>query len=126
VRWEDAPTEGSPADETPPTTDVPLIIRAYERTQPPSRTQEFLRVLPRGETHGLLPHELGPLFSPPLPGISVRQKVNNARKLEKKLGVPAREIVRVSWDSYGEEGAGRYFLSESDHDVLHEYLKPKP
>ena len=100
----------------------PLIIRAYRHPRPPSRTPELLRVLPRGEADALLPAEIGQLFSPPMSATSARQKINNARKLEKTLGAGEAGIVRVTWDGYNAEGAGRYYLSESDHDTLHAYL----
>lgn len=128
VRWE--PVNAAESDKGSPSADVatatPMIVRAYNHTRPPSRTQELLRNLPRGETGALLPQEMGARFSPPLSGVSVRQKVNNARKLEKALGAGSGNIVRVSWDSYNNEKAGRYYLSESDYDTLHAYLGDQP
>jgi hypothetical protein len=114
-------SEGHPAGADP-AGSPPLIIRAYEHPRPPSRTPEFLRILPRGERNAMLPAELGPLFSPPLNAISVRQKVNNGRKLEKTLDAGQANIVRVRWDDYNIEGAGRYYLAEQDYDTLHAYL----
>jgi hypothetical protein len=100
----------------------PVILRAYDHTRPPSRTPELFRVLPRGEANALLPAEIGPRFSPPLSATSARQKINNARKLEKTVGAGTGNLVRVSWDSYNVEGAGRYYLSPDDYDALHAYL----
>ena len=55
-------------------------------------------------------------------GVSVRQKVNTARKLEKTLRACEANIVRVTWADYNAEGAGRYHLAPEDYDTLHEYL----
>jgi hypothetical protein len=101
--------------------DEPVVVRAYKRLRPDSKTRDLLRVLPAGEANAATPEELGAQLG--LTKAQARALIRNAYRLAKGFGLHRNDIVKVVWSNYSQEQAGRYYLDEDDHAALHAYLQ---
>lgn len=102
--------------------DVSPIVAAYERTDPESRTRELLEVLPSKREGGLTPTELSARMKGDLSRGSVRAVIRNLQRTEANMGFPKKTLIDIEFAGYGQEGAGRYFVSDEARRQLDNHL----
>lgn len=110
----------------------PAIVTLYLRSGEGTRSREFLETLPAASAGGMTPVELGAAMAPDPGGsrlepANVRAVLRNVLRARLHLREEGRipsdlDLVCVDWSGYESQGAGRYFLTDSDHAALHDYL----
>ena len=91
-----------------------------------SVTRKLLRILPAERSAALTPEEIAATLGPhpdgtPMKKGSARAAILNARRIEKRLkeqNVIDREVIRVDFDAYDADNAGRYYLFREDKDAI--------
>lgn len=91
-----------------------------------SVTRRLLQLLPAERSEALTPAEIAAVLGPhpdgtPMKKGSARAAILNARRIEKRLkeqNVIDREIIRVDFDGYEAEHAGRYYLFPEDKEAI--------
>ena len=106
-------------------------VKFYEKTAPNSRSREALEVLPGGKANGVTPEELADLMKPdPKSGRPIHKASARAAlrvllvKADKRIkaGALSDKVVRVNFDDYDSDGAGRYYLDVDARRALDKYL----
>lgn len=106
-------------------------VKLYEKTPANTRSREALEVLPGGKENGVTPEELAALMKPdrktgnPIKKASARAALRILLvKADKRIraGAISDKVVRINFEDYGTEGAGRYYLDVDARKALDKYL----
>jgi hypothetical protein len=106
-------------------------VKLYNKTPANTRSREALEVLPGGEANAVTPEELATLMkADPKTGKPIKKASARAAlrvlmvKADKRIkaGALSDKIVRVNFDDYDTDGAGRYYLDVDARKALDKYL----
>lgn len=106
-------------------------VKLHKKTPANTRSREALEVIPGGEANAVTPEELAALMKPdqktgkPIKKASARAALRILMiKAHKRIAAGAMrdKVVRVNFDDYDSDGAGRYYVEKDARTALDKYL----